>query len=71
MNRFNPAKLNLSKWTAVQPRQKEKHFIVIDLLRDEAGVLLKVELQAVYTQRSEWLDWRDLRDSSVWRMGWC
>jgi len=28
MNRINPKKLQHSKWTAVQPRNKEKHFLV-------------------------------------------
>ncbi|WP_313088187.1 TIGR02450 family Trp-rich protein [Pseudomonas sp.] len=70
MNRFNPQKLLLSKWTATQPRHKEKHFIVVDLERDEEGVLLRVEIQAVHSRRSEWLDWRALRDETRWRLGW-
>ncbi|OMG64133.1 hypothetical protein AUR61_011975 [Stutzerimonas balearica] len=53
MNRFNPAKLRLSKWTARQPVRREKHFLVTDLEHDEAGTLQRVELQAVYSQRSE------------------
>ena len=35
MNNINPNKLHHSKWTAVTPRHKEKHFIVTQLLRDE------------------------------------
>lgn len=53
MNRFSPAKLKLSKWTATQPVNREKHFLVTDLEHDEAGVLLRVELQAVHSGRSE------------------
>lgn len=70
MNCFNPAKLRLSKWTACEPSNCEKHFLVIDLLHDDAGVLQQVELQAVYSLRSEWIDWRQLRDNRRWRMGW-
>ncbi|MBV2205341.1 MAG: TIGR02450 family Trp-rich protein [Pseudomonas sp.] len=70
MNRFNPAKLRLSKWTACEPRNREKHFLVIDLQYDDAGVLQQVELQAVYSLGSEWIDWRQLRDDLSWRMGW-
>ncbi len=70
MNRFSPAKLKLSKWTATQPINREKHFLVTDLEHDEAGVLLRVELQAVHSGRSEWLDWRVLRDAQVLAMGW-
>lgn len=70
MNRFNPDKLLLSKWTATQPQNKEKHFLVTELQRDEEGVVLQVELQAVYSKRSQWLDWRELRDDQIWRLGW-
>ncbi|THG86389.1 TIGR02450 family Trp-rich protein [Pseudomonas sp. A-1] len=69
-NRFNPRKLRLSKWTARQPCNREKHFLVVELLEDEAGNLLEIELQAVYSGRSQWLDWRELRDSARWRIGW-
>lgn len=70
MNRLNPAKLLLSKWTAAQPKNREKHFLVTQLFRDEDGHVLEVELQAVLTQRSERLDWQVLRDESLWQMGW-
>ena len=43
MNRINPAKLLLSKWTAAQPRHKEKHFLVTELFRDEEGTVLEIE----------------------------
>ncbi|WP_417775996.1 TIGR02450 family Trp-rich protein [Stutzerimonas xanthomarina] len=70
MNRFNPDKLLLSKWTATQPQNKEKHFLITELLRDENGVLVQVELQAALTQRSQWIDWRELRDDQRWLFGW-
>ena len=70
MNPFNPRKLALSKWTASAPVNKEKHFLVTQLICDEAGVPLQVELQAVYSGRTERVDWRELRDDKRWRMGW-
>ncbi|WP_417790903.1 TIGR02450 family Trp-rich protein [Stutzerimonas xanthomarina] len=70
MNRFKPDKLLLSKWTATQPQNKEKHFLITELLRDENGVLVQVELQAALTQRSQWIDWRELRDDQRWLFGW-
>ncbi len=70
MNRFNPDKLLLSKWTATQPQNKEKHFLIADLRRDENGVLLQVELQAALTRRNQWIDWRELRDDQRWLFGW-
>ncbi|WP_212800657.1 TIGR02450 family Trp-rich protein [Pseudomonas sp. St316] len=71
MNRFNPRKLKLSKWTACEPVNREKHFLVIQLLCDELGVPLQVELQAVHSARCEVFDWRELCDSKRWKMGWC
>ncbi|XKU41697.1 TIGR02450 family Trp-rich protein [Pseudomonas [fluorescens] ATCC 17400] len=70
MNRINPAKLLLSKWTATQPRNKEKHFLVTDLFRDDEGSVLEIELQAVLTRRSERLAWQSLQDAERWKIGW-
>lgn len=70
MNRINPGKLLLSKWTAAHPQHREKHFLVTELLRDDDGTVLKVELQAVLTKRSEWLDWQVLKNSDSWQLGW-
>lgn len=70
MHRINPSKLQLSKWTAVQPLDRERHFLVTELYRDEEGRVLEVELQAVLTGRSVRCDWRVLKDDSRWLMGW-
>ncbi|MCD7036914.1 TIGR02450 family Trp-rich protein [Pseudomonas sp. MAFF 311096] len=70
MNRINPAKLLLSKWTAVRPRNKEKHFLVTELFRDDEGTVLEIELQAVMTLRSERLPWQTLQDVDAWKIGW-
>ena len=39
MNRVNPKKLLHSKWTAVTPKNKEKHFLVVDIEFDEEGLV--------------------------------
>ena len=70
MNRINPRKLLLSKWTAAHPQNREKHFLVTELFRDEEGTVLAIELQAVLTRRTEQCDWRALQDDSHWKMGW-
>ncbi|MBV4488776.1 TIGR02450 family Trp-rich protein [Pseudomonas sp. SWRI153] len=70
MNRINPRKLLLSKWTAAQPQNREKHFLVTELIRDEEGTVLEVELQAVLTQRTERLDWQVLKNNEHWLLGW-
>lgn len=42
--RLNPRKLLLSKWTAAQPQNRERHFLVTELIRDEQDNILGVEL---------------------------
>ncbi|WP_394238185.1 TIGR02450 family Trp-rich protein [Pseudomonas anguilliseptica] len=69
-HRLNPRKLLLSKWTAAQPQNREKHFLVTELFCDEDGTVLQIELQAVLNQRCQRLDWRVLENSEHWRMGW-
>ncbi|CAI8817808.1 MULTISPECIES: TIGR02450 family Trp-rich protein [Pseudomonas] len=70
MNRINPAKLLLSKWTAARPRNKEKHFLVTELFRDEDGTVLEIELQAVMTLRAQRLAWQTLQNAEAWQIGW-
>lgn len=70
MNRINPRKLLLSKWTAAHPRNREKHFLVTELFCDEEGTVLELELQAVLTKRNERLAWQVLQDEQSWLMGW-
>ena len=70
MNRINPAKLLLSKWTAARPRNKEKHFLVTELFRDDEGTVLDIELQAVLTRRAERLPWETLKNAEDWKIGW-
>ena len=60
MNRFNPDKLLLSKWTSTTPKNKEKHFLITELLRDENDVLLQVELvlrSGYMIARRIWFHW--------------
>jgi tryptophan-rich hypothetical protein len=70
VNRINPSKLLLSKWTAAQPQNREKHFLVTELFRDEEGTVLEIELQAVLTNRSERVEWQVLKSSDTWLLGW-
>jgi tryptophan-rich hypothetical protein len=71
-NPLSPKKLLLSKWTAVTPRDKEKHFVVVRVIEPDPPELRvdQVELQAVHSGRSQLLHWRDLTDASRWRQGW-
>ncbi len=67
-----PKKLLHSKWTAVQPREREKHFIVTRLVEPDPpdAALEQVELEAVLSKRSRIVAWRQLRDATRWLRGW-
>jgi len=70
MNQINPRKLKMSKWTAVQPRQKEKHFLITEVSFDEDGRVIDCRLEAVMSRRELSIDWRELKDEAHWRPGW-
>jgi len=70
MNSLNPEKLHHSKWTAVRPQHKEKHFLVTAVERDEQEQVVAVVLEAVYTGRETSLPWAALKDDATWLMGW-
>lgn len=70
MNRINPAKLLMTKWSAAEPKQKERHFIVTRLIYNEAGTINACELEAVINKKVYQIDWQELKDSTLWIMGW-
>lgn len=71
-NPLSPKKLLLSKWTAVAPSGKEKHFVVTRVLEPEPPAVRVdwVEIEAVHSRRTTLLRWRDLTDGTRWRQGW-
>jgi len=72
MNRISPKKLLLSKWTAVKPVQKDKHFLVSKVRQPElpGEIIQWIEIEAVYSKEVRLIDWHDLRNQGVWRQGW-
>jgi tryptophan-rich hypothetical protein len=70
--RLNPRKLLLSKWTALQPQNKEKHFLVVRVLQpeDPQTPIVEVELEAAYSRRSRIIPWKTLTDAERWQQGW-
>ncbi len=70
MNRFNPDKLLMSKWTANTLQNREKHFLITRLLRDEGGVVQECVIEAVLTHREQVIPWQILKDDSLWKQGW-
>jgi tryptophan-rich hypothetical protein len=70
VNKINPKKLLNSKWTAVRPTHKEKHFMVTDIEFDEEDRVISCSIEAVISKRSVLIDWHDLKDDSNWGHGW-
>ena len=72
MNPLNTKKLLLTKWTAVKPVAKQKHFLVSRVIQpDEPTDPIEwVEIEAVFSKAVKVIAWRDLQDDSAWRQGW-
>ena len=72
MNQIQPKKLLLTKWTALQPVAREKHFLVSKIvLPDPPDTKVEfVDLEAVHSKSVRRIAWRDLRDQAHWRQGW-
>lgn len=70
MNQINPRKLLNSKWTAVKPEAKEKHFIVSNVKFDEENLVVACFIEPVMSGRLIAIDWHDLKDDTQWLHGW-
>lgn len=72
MNRLSPKKLLLTKWTAVKPIAKQKHFLVSKVILPEqpSEKIEFVEIEAVYSKKTTLIAWRDLTNSELWLQGW-
>ena len=72
MNPLNPKKLLLSKWTAVTPVKKQKHFLVSRVIQPlvPTDPVELVEIDSVFSKATQVIAWRDLQNDDVWRQGW-
>ncbi len=70
--RLNPKKLLMSKWTAVKPVAKQKHFLVNKIITPETPdqPIEFVEIEAIYTKKTKQIAWRELTDTDAWLQGW-
>ncbi len=71
-NSISPKKLLLSKWTAVKPMHKQKHFLVSKVIIPESpeDAIEFVEIEAIYSKQTHTIRWRELKNSTVWIQGW-
>ncbi|MBE0387932.1 hypothetical protein PLUTE_a4482 [Pseudoalteromonas luteoviolacea DSM 6061] len=54
----------------MSPAHKEKHFIVTSVEFDEDGRVIECIIEAVMTNREQDINWRELKDPKMWKMGW-
>ena len=72
MNPLNPKKLLLTKWTAVKPIAKQKHFLVSRVIQPEVETdpVELMEIESVFSKATQIIQWRELQNDKVWRQGW-
>jgi tryptophan-rich hypothetical protein len=72
MNPLNPKKLLLTKWTAVTPIAKQKHFLVSRVIQPalETDPVEWVEIESLFSKATQVIKWRALGNEEVWRQGW-
>lgn len=59
----------LSKWTALRPVKRGKHFLVTEVQYLDSAVA-SCTLEAVLTGKEYRIDWQSLKDNTDWLMGW-
>lgn len=70
MNKVSPKALLHSKWTKVEVKNKEKHFIITKVETDEDQSIVVCIIEAVISHKEYSINWRDLKDSLCWKIGW-
>jgi len=70
INQINPKKLLNSKWTAAKSINKEKHFLITKVTFDEEEVVILCIIEAIISNRQIEIDWRDLKNTELWKQGW-
>jgi tryptophan-rich hypothetical protein len=70
MNKVNPKSLLYSKWTKTEVQNKEKHFVVTKVIVDENQSVTQCIIEAVMSHNEYGINWRDLKSSTQWKIGW-
>jgi tryptophan-rich hypothetical protein len=70
MNKLSPKSLLYSKWTKVDVSNKEKHFVITNLSLDEDQRVTACMIEAIINKHEYAINWRDLKDSRKWIIGW-
>jgi tryptophan-rich hypothetical protein len=70
MNKISPKALLHSKWTKVMVKNKEKHFVITKIAVDENQLIIDCLIEAVINHNEYHINWRDLKNSEAWKVGW-
>lgn len=70
MNKISPKRLLHSKWTKTTVVNKEKHFMITDVEFNDDNAVTRCVIQAVINKREYDINWRDLKNSDLWNIGW-
>lgn len=54
----------------MEPNNKELHFIVSKLVKDDDDEIIICELEAIINKANYQIDWKTLKNNQKWLMGW-
>lgn len=70
MNKVNPKVLLHSKWTKTSVENREKHFVINKVEFDEDQNVIECVITAVINNKEYAINWRDLKQPTLWKFGW-
>ena len=70
MNKISPKALLHSKWTKIDVINKEKHFTITKVNVDEDQRIIECIIEAIMSHNEYEINWRDLKNSQLWKIGW-
>jgi len=59
-----------SKWTAVDPVEKEKHFILLERVKTHSLDENVFRIRSILTGRERLVAGSEFKDSTKWKRGW-
>lgn len=70
MNKVSPKALMHSKWTKMNVDNQEKHFVITKVIFDDKQLVIECVIEAVISHNEYPINWRDLKNSLRWKIGW-
>tara|TARA_B110000467_G_C18298274_1_gene469551 strand:- start:644 stop:886 length:243 start_codon:yes stop_codon:yes gene_type:complete len=70
MNKVSPKALLNSKWTKIEVNNKEKHFVITKITVDENQSITECTIESVMSHNEYEINWRELKNSHRWKIGW-